>query len=122
VVTLDDREKRRAGEASASQMGARTAAGGMAAYPPVASSFPQAAPASAQAAVPPGPGAGGVIGSRLYSAPAGSASPQSAPSAAQAVTTPPATGNFTPQTLPTTRRSRVEVMQKMRLESQQQGK
>ena len=121
VVTLDDRGKRRAGEASASQMGARTAAGGMTAYPPVASSFPQAAPASAQVAVPPGPGAGGVVGSRLYPAPAGSASPQAAPPAAQAVTSP-VTGNFTPQTLPTTRRSRVEEMQKMRLESQQQGK
>jgi hypothetical protein len=121
VVMLNDREKRRAGEASASPVGARTAAGGMTAHPPVASSFPQAAPASAQAAVPPDPGAAGVIGSRLYVAPAGSASPQSAPSAAQAVTSP-VTGNVTPQTLPTTRRSRVEELQKMRLESQLQGK
>jgi hypothetical protein len=119
VVMLDDREKRKSGQVSASQVGARTAAGGMTALPPVASSIPHAAPASLQhAAVPPEPGGSGVVGSRLFSAPAGS---QAAPSDAQAVT-PPVTGSIAPQTLPTTRRSRVEELQKMRLESQQQGK
>lgn len=122
VVRLDDREKRRSGEAPASQVGARPAAGGMTAFPPAASSFPQAAPTSAQqAAVPPESGGGGVVGSRLYSAPAGSALPQSAPSAAQAAA-PPTTGDITPQTPTPTRRSRVEQLQRMRLESQQQGK
>jgi hypothetical protein len=116
VVMLDDKEKRRAGAA------ARTAPGGTTPFQPAAASFPQAAPASAQAAVPSGPGAGGVIGSRLYVAPGGSALPQAAPSAPQAVTSSPATGKVTPQTTPTTRRALVEEMQKIRLESQKQGK
>jgi len=46
---------------------------------------------------------------------------KAAPASAQAAV-PPVTGNYTPQTLPTTRRSRAEEMQKIRLESQRLGK
>lgn len=121
VVRLDDKEKRKAGEAQALQMGARPAAGGMPANIPAAPPFPPAAPSSAQqAAVPPEPGGSGVVGSRLYSAPAGSAAPQPASSAAQAAA-PPGDGSSASQT-PTTRRARIVEMQKMRTESQQQGK
>ena len=83
VVMLDDREKRRTGEASALPATPRAISGGTS---PLVSPSPQTAPASAQAAVP------------------------------------PVTGNYTPQILPTTRRSRIEELQKMRLESQRQRK
>jgi len=122
TVMLDDRQKRRTIEqSSALPATQRAISDGTSTFPPVVSPSPQTALSSTRAAVPPGPGIGGVMGSRLYPAPAGSVSPQSVPSAAQAVTSP-VIGNFTSQTLPTTRRSKVEEMQKMRLESQQQGK
>jgi hypothetical protein len=105
VVMLNDKEKRRAGEASALPATARTAPGGTAPFQPAASSFPQAAPS-------PGPGMG-VPGSRLPTQPFVSPSlPAAAVSSPQAVMSPGAeTG---PASGPSTRRGKVQEIQKIK--------
>jgi hypothetical protein len=113
VVMLDDTGKRRASEAPASQMGARTTAGGITSYPPAASSFPQAAPGSAQAAPSPGPGLG-VPSTRPPSQPFVSPSPQAAASSPQSATSPGL--EIGPGSRPPTRRGQIQEVQRIKAE------
>jgi hypothetical protein len=115
VVMLNDREKRRAGEASASPVGARTAAGGMTTHPSVASSLPQAASSSAQPATSPGQGIGGIPGSGQSSPPVASSSPlaASASSPQSATSSGPGIG---PGSGLSTRRARVLEVQRIKME------
>jgi hypothetical protein len=112
VVMLDDPGKRRAGEASASQATTRTAPGGMTPFQPTASSFPRAAPASAQAAPSPGPGMGGP-GSRPPAQPFVSPSPQAAPSSVQGATLP---GPGIDGSTPPSRRGKLQEVQRIKAE------
>ncbi len=104
VVTLDDREKRRAGRASASPATIGSAPGGTTPFQPAASSFPQAAPS-------PGPGMG-VPGSRPPSQPFVSPSSPAAPSSAQEAPLrgPAADGS---RLLPTRSEMRQELLRKI---------
>jgi hypothetical protein len=115
VVMLNDREKRRAGEAPASPVGARTPAGGMITHPPVAASFPQAASSSAQPATSPGQGIGGIPGSGQPSQPFASSSPQAAPLSSPQSATSPGPG-IGPGSGLSTRRARVQEIQRIKME------
>ena len=122
VVTLDDKAKRR-GDASAAQMGAGKATGGLTPYPAVAPSPPQAAPASAQAVTSPAPKIGdpGILDPRLTQR------PQTMPAPASEQTGPssPVSGIGSSGTWPPTKssieqtRQKIEEGRQMRMEQMQ---
>jgi hypothetical protein len=109
VISLDDKEKRRAGEAPVSPATAGSAPGGMPAFTPVAPSPSRAAPSSAQPAISAGQRIGGIPGPGQSAQPV--ASPQAAQSSAQG---PTLLGPAMDGSTPTSRRSKLQEVQKMK--------
>jgi hypothetical protein len=98
VVTLDDRAKKRTVETSSSPATAQTMPGGMTPFPTAASTFPQGASSSAQAAPSPGPGLG---------------VPASRPPSAQ-IAPPPGQEMGVPGLRPPTRRGLIQEVQEIK--------